>query len=140
MSIRAQWHLAEQLDTAPDADPFDGVLVSSGLSVDLTGSEDEVFAGLRHTLETEQRLAEKGVTCDLKDGGQDCLTCPEYAGDRPNITRAPLCRLGRDQRSIEQRYEELRREPFVDLIDIAEGYMDLGRTETDGELLAAMNP
>ena len=139
MSIQARWRLADQL-TAEAEDPFEGVLTSSGLSVDLSGTEDEVFAGLRGTLETEGRLAQRGITCELKESGVDCLVCSEYAGNRPHITRAPLCRLGRDQRMIEKRYEELRREPFVDLIEIALDYMAMGDTETDGELLAAMNP
>ena len=130
MSIKADWRLAELLDN--DVDPFDHALLTPSLGkVDLSGSEDEVFEALRETLAVEATLYDRQITCDLKDNGQDCLTCPEYAGNRPEVQRAPLCRLGRDQRTIQLRAEELaeeRRRTWRPLITLAEDYIE----ELDG--------
>ncbi len=141
MSVRAQWRLAELLDT-DDGNPFDTVILSAGLRVDLTGTEDEMFRGLRRTLELESRLYGKGITCELKDGGQDCLTCPMYAGDRPEEEREPLCRLGRDQRVIEAQLEGVkadRNAPLIELCAVADEYTEIGHlNEEYGELLCAV--
>lgn len=120
--------------------PFDTLILSSGLTVDLTGTEEEVNAGLRQSLALESSLFNRGVTCDLKDGGQDCLTCPMYVADRAEEARAPLCRLGRDQRVIEKRAEELvtvRRAPLIELADHIDGCMELGHGAYE-ELLEAV--
>ena len=121
MSLKTEWRLNELLLGSDADDPFEDVILSSGLRVDLTGTEDEVFAGLRQSLALEGTLFEQGVTCELKEGGQDCLTCPLYAGDRPEEARAPLCRLGRDQRVMEERCNKLsheRRAPFIELAEV----------------------
>ncbi len=113
MGIQADWRLAE-LEAESD-DPFDTVILTSGLSIDLTAGEDAVYDGLRQTLQIESRLFNRGVTCSLKDGGQDCLTCEEFSREGE---RAALCALGRDQRVIQQRCERLAAErngPFVHL-------------------------
>ena len=134
MSVRSEWRLRELL--FGEDDPFDSVILSSGLSVDLTGSEEELFDGIRQTLELESRLFNHGVTCDLKDAGQDCLTCSEYVADRLEEKRAPLCRLGRDQRVIEERYKEARAEPFMELANVADELSEIGHIEPEyAELL-----
>lgn len=138
MSLKAEWRLAELLGVT-DTNPFDTVILSSGLPVDLTGSEDELFLGLKRTLELESRLFSKGIICDLKDGGQDCLTCPMYAGDRPEETREPLCRLGRDQRVIEERLIVQRDAPLVELGAAVDGWSEMGHIEPEyEELLCAV--
>lgn len=124
-------------------DPFDSVILSSGLHVDLTGSEEEVFAGLKRSLELESKLDRRGVTCELKDGGQDCLTCPMYVADRAEEVRAPLCRLGRDQRLMEKRCNELsavrRDEPFTELAEAVDAFEEIGEIEPEyDELLTAV--
>lgn len=139
MSVRAQWRLSELLG-AGDTNPFDTVILSLGLRVDLAGSEDEVFRGLKRTVELEGRLYDKGVTCELKDSGQDCLTCPMYAGDRPEEDREPLCRLGRDQRVIEEHLAAFKVDnPFAELGAVVEQYTEMGHLEPEyGELLCAV--
>lgn len=138
MTIQAEWRLAELIG---DPDPFAKVILSSGLRVDVQGDEAEVFAGLKQTLHLESTLFNQGVTCDLKDGGQDCLTCPMYVADRLEEPRAPLCRLGRDQRILEDRCNELSRtrdDPFRELVESVEPYMEIGRlTPEYEELLVA---
>lgn len=141
MSIRAEWRLNELLGC--DDDPFSKVILSSGLHVDLTGSEEEIFAGLSRSLELEARLFNRGVTCDLKDGGEDCLTCPMYAADREEEPRAPLCRLGRDQRLLETRCGELTTqrlaEPFAELAEAVDEFAEMAEAPPEyAELLTAV--
>lgn len=106
MSIKAEWRLAE-LDLGSD-DPFDTVILSSGLRVDLRGTEEEITEGLRQSLVMEGKLWERGVTCDLKDEGHDCLTCDVRHID-PDDLLTRLCRLGVDQRHMMERGQELSR-------------------------------
>lgn len=137
MSLKAEWRLAELLGS-DEGNPFDTVILSKGLRVDLAGSEEEIFRGLKRTLELESRLYDGGVTCDLKDGGTDCLTCPMYAGDRPEETREPLCRLGRDQRVIEEHlstFTAKRNAPLVELGNVADEYTEIGHIEPEYEEL-----
>lgn len=139
MSLRAQWRLDELLGVADN--PFDNVILSSGLKVNLDGSEEQVHDGLRQSLELEGRLFDEGITCELKDGGQDCLKCPEYVADRSEEPRAPLCRLGRDQRLIEIRANDLSRArcgPFQEMAASVEGLAELGEIAPEyAELLTA---
>lgn len=138
MSIRADWRLAE-LDASTD-DPFDKVILSTGLQIDLSGDEESLREGLRESLLVEGSLFDRGVTCTLKDGGQDCLTCPSYTANAEQ-TRSKLCRLGRDQRALVLRAEALKDErlgPFMELLAWAEPYAELGYLEDEYvELLAA---
>lgn len=141
MSITAEWRLSELLGC--NDNPFDTVILSSGLHVDLTGSEEDIFAGLKRSLELEGSLDRRGITCELKDGGQDCLTCPMYVADRAEEPRAPLCRLGRDQRLMEDRCNELGAErrvaPFIEIAVAAERFMEIGEIEPEyAELLTAV--
>lgn len=133
--IKADWRLAELIESADD--PFDTMIFSSGLRVDLTGSDDEVFAGLRRSLGLEAALFNKGVVCELKDEGQDCLTCPAFTA-RSDETRAPLCLLGRDQRTIEKEMQA-RREPVRELAGRLDEWTELGHLNDEyAELLTAV--
>ena len=106
MGIRAEWRLAELEADASD-DPFDNVILTTGLTVDLRGGEAAVHDAIRQTLQLESRLFDRGVGCDLKDNGQDCLTCEVFTND-PHEARAPLCVLGRDQHTLLHRAEEMQ--------------------------------
>jgi hypothetical protein len=136
VSVKSEWRLNELL--FGEDDPFDAVILSSGLSVDLTGSDEELFDGIKQTLELESRLFNRGITCHLKDAGQDCVTCGEYVADRSEEKRAPLCRLGRDQRMIEERYKAARAMPYLELADMADELSEIGWIEPEYvELLTA---
>lgn len=140
MSIKSEWRLHELF--AADDNPFDKVILSTGLHVDLSGTEDEIFAGIKRSLDLEGRLFNQGITCDLKDGGQDCLECPMYVADRAEEARAPLCRLGRDQRLLEERSVELRAErivePFAELAEAVDAFAELAEVPSEyAELLTA---
>lgn len=137
MSIRAEWRLNELMGVADD--PFDSVVLSTGLTVDLTGTEEEIHEGLRRSLDLEAQLFNAGVTCELKDGGQDCLTCAMYVADRAEEPRAPLCRLGRDQRIMEikaNERSEARYGPFQELAASVEEFAEIGEIDAEyAELL-----
>lgn len=133
--IKADWRLAELLESADD--PFDTMIFSSGLRVDLTGSDEEVFEGLKRSLSIEGSLYNKGVVCALKDEGQDCLTCPSFTA-RSDETRAPLCLVGRDQRTIEKEIEA-RREPVRELAGRVDEWSEMGHLNDEyAELLTAV--
>lgn len=144
MSVRAEWRLAELLgQTSPENDPFAHVVLSSGLRVDLTGTEDEIFEGLRQSVRLEAGLFNRGITCELKDGGQDCLTCPMYVADRAEEARAPLCRLGRDQRVLENRANamsaEQRLAPVKEMARVGDFCSEMGHLKPQYvELLTAV--
>lgn len=113
--IKAEWRLSE-LDLATD-NPFDTVILTSNLRVDLSGDESEIHRGITRTVELESRLFDRGVTCDLKDDGQDCRTCPAFTADYEE-RRRPLCQLGRDQHLLLSRAEEFkatREKPYLTL-------------------------
>jgi len=120
MGIQADWNLAE-LEKVND-DPFDTMILTTGLTVDLTGGEEAVYDGLRQTLRIEAELFNHDITCELKDGGQDCLTCDLYTTDREE-RRAPLCMLGRDQRKLEQRCSALTAERVRPYAALGESYL-----------------
>ena len=67
---KAEWKLAEAMESA---DPFGDVVYSSGVTLDLTASEEELAHAFVDLLWREGRLLQRGITCELKDGGQDCL-------------------------------------------------------------------
>lgn len=122
---KAVWELAESIDKA---DPFAAVVYSTGIEIDLNASEEELFDLVGKLLHREARLFNRGVTCDLKDGGQDCLHCPEATLD-PNNPKAVLCRLGKDQRTVEDRHHEVitaRRAAIEELVAVASEASELG--------------
>jgi hypothetical protein len=131
VSIKAEWHLSE-LELG-EGDPFDNVILSTGLTVDLTGSEADIYEGLKRTIDLESRLFNRGITCDLKDAGQDCLACPKFTGD-PGESRMPLCRLGRDQRTLIRRADSMRQvkyKPYRVLGGQFQGYAEISDTYAD---------
>lgn len=135
MSIRADWRLSELADLADD--PFDTVVLSSGLAVDLTGSKRDIEQGISRSLQMEQALYSRGVTCEMKEGGQDCLTCPMFT-PRPEEQRARLCLLGRDQRMIEKAHIA-RMAPLRELAQRVEGWSEIGHLDEElSELLTAV--
>lgn len=141
MSVKSEWRLNELLSV--DDDPFDKVILTTGLHVDLSGSEEEIFTGIKRSLKLEGRLFNDGVTCELKDGGQDCLECPLYVADRAEEPRAPLCRLGRDQRLLEVCHGELvakrLAEPFTELAEAADAFAEMAEVSPEyDELLTAV--
>lgn len=137
--VRTEWHLAEL--SSGEADPFAHAVYSVGLDVDLGGSEEELAAALRATLDREGRLWKGGLTCDLKDGGQDCRTCP-LATLETSEPRARLCRLGKDQFAIADRLKVFateRVEARQEVADVADELSEVGHLDADlAELLTAV--
>lgn len=101
---RAEWHLADLAEQ--DEDPFGMMLYTTGIDIDLTSSEDELVAAMQSLWRREQNLSVMGLTCEFKDAGQDCRTCPHATLD-PEEHRSALCRVGKDESTIDARYEEL---------------------------------
>lgn len=139
--VRTEWHLADLTDSEPD--PFSEVVYSAGLTLDLTqASEDELLRHWKGFLRREGRLAGGGVTCDLKqERGMDCLRCPHATLDQADA-RSTLCRLGKDQSSIERRLREIgaaRREPLEELARAVDEMTELGHLDDElAELLTAV--
>lgn len=134
MSIRADWRLSELLDAGDD--PFETIIMSSGLSVDLTGSEADLQDGIKRTLRVEEQLFAKGVTCSMKDEGQDCLTCTHFTARRED-RRSRLCLIGRDQRVIENAHAR-KMAPLRELATLADDLSETGHlAEEYAELLTA---
>jgi hypothetical protein len=133
--IKADWQLASLVETADD--PFETMIYSSGLRVDLTGSEEGIHAALRRSLDLEGHLFNLGVTCPLKDGGQDCLTCTSFT-PRDEEARSRLCVLGRDQRVIEKE-AQARKAPLRELAGRVDEWTELGHLSDEyAELLTAV--
>lgn len=137
-SVKAEWHLA---DLADSDDPFGSVVYSTGLEIDLNGSEGELATAVVQLLKIEGNMASAGLTCTLKDDGQDCLSCPMATLDAAE-PRSVLCRLGKDQCTIEQLCAERTRErtePVQELADIADSAMEMGHLPDDlAELLTSV--
>lgn len=138
MTVKADWRLADLLD---EDDPFADVILTSGLRVNLAGSEEELSEAISATIKREGVLWEQGIVCPLKDAGQDCLTCTKATMD-PNEELSALCRLGRDQQTILQRANKRQREryaPFSELGESLGGLMEIGEPATEySELLEAV--
>jgi hypothetical protein len=85
-----------------NANPIETVSFT-GIELDLTASEEEIGEVFVKLLWREGRLLRGGITCELKDGGQDCLHCPVATLDGAEpLSR--LCRLGKDQSTVEKRF------------------------------------
>jgi hypothetical protein len=111
-----------------DSDPFGNVVYSSGVTLDLTASEEELAHVFTDLLLREGTLLQRGVTCHLKDGGQDCLCCPAATLDATE-TRSVLCRLGKDQSTVEKAYEaqrDARLAPIMELAALASECAEIG--------------
>lgn len=139
MSVKADWHLADLLDKAED--PFEAVIYSSGLQVDLNGSEEELADALGRALKIEGRLDAIGLTCPLKDAGQECLTCRQSSAD-PGVALTRLCEIGKDQQTLVRRMDdqtEQRRAPLKELAASVARFSEMGHLDgAYGELLAAV--
>lgn len=138
--VRTEWHLAELTDSEPD--PFSEVVYSTGLTLDLNAPEDELARTYTRLLMREGHLAKSGLTCELKqERGMDCLRCPQATLDRAEA-RSTLCRLGKDQWTIERRIEELtraRREPLEELAREVDEVTEIGHLDDElAELLTAV--
>lgn len=124
--VKADWRLAELLDDGED--PFEAVIYSSGLQVDVGGSDEELMQALQRALKIEGRLDAIGLTCPLKDSGQDCLTCRQSSGD-PKVALTRLCEVGKDQRTLMQRMDERqveRKRPLIELAAAIESHTEMG--------------
>jgi hypothetical protein len=95
--IKAQWHLA---DVADEPDPFAKVVYSAGLDVDLGGPLTVLVEAWKRLGYREGRMERVGLICELKNSGQDCLTCPMATLDHDDPLNR-LCRLGKDQQTLE---------------------------------------
>lgn len=133
--VKANWHLAELV---ADEDPFSSVTYSTGMTIDLTASEDDLAEQMVRLLMREGRI---GVDCELKDDGQDCLTCRESTQD-PEDPLSRLCRLGKDERTVEIACAEkatLRRGAIAEFIDHVEEMSELDDMDDAlAELLTAV--
>lgn len=140
--IRTEWHLAE---LGAEADPFAMAVYSAGLEIDLNGSEDELVGHLRTLVKREARMDATGLTCGLKDGGQDCRTCP-MATLEAREERSRLCRLGKDEFRVAERLHELGdqrrangREELSEMVTSASEWSEIGHLDSDlAELLTAV--
>jgi hypothetical protein len=138
--VRTEWHLAELTDSEPD--PFSEVVHSVGLKINLNASEDELAQVWARLLKREGRLYRNGLTCELKqDRGMDCLRCPQAKMD-PVEPISTLCRLGKDQSTIERRVNELaaaRRAPLEELAREVDEVSEIGHLDDElAELLTAV--
>lgn len=124
--------------TDDSGDPFGDVAYSAGVVLDLTASEAELETQLRGLIVREGRMDATGLTCDLKDRGQDCLRCQHGTLDAED-PRNRLCRLGKDQqmvvRAIEGRVRD-RKAGLEELIALADEASEVGHLDAElAELL-----
>ena len=137
---KAVWELAESVDKA---DPFAAVVYSTGITLDLTATEDALAELYCDLLLKEGRLDKRGLSCDLKWNGQNCLHCPVAVLD-PNDPMATLCRLGKDQQTVEDRCNELaaaRTAAIAELAAVADEASEIGHMPEELiELLTEAGP
>jgi hypothetical protein len=134
--VRAQWHLAE---LGGDPDPFAKIIYTTGLEIDLTASEDELAAAWVRLGRTEDRMRRAGVVpgCELKDAGQDCLDCPKATLD-PADPLSQLCRLGKDQATVERACQAKTAARLAPLEELAERVGPATEIVADTEELAEL--
>lgn len=133
--VKTEWHLAEL--SSGEADPFADAVYSIGLEVDLGGSEEELSRALKTLVERESRLFNVGMTCDLKDDGQDCRTCPVATLERSE-PRSRLCRLGKDEFAIVDRLKAMST-ARQEVADAADELSEVGHLDAElAELLTAV--
>jgi hypothetical protein len=131
--IRTEWHLAELVTTG---DPFEGTAYS-GVEIRLDGSVAELSINLQRLLDQEEGLFKFGLTCDLKDAGQDCRSCP-MATVNPDERRSALCRLGKDQCALSERIETVHA-PLQEIGEHVGVFMEMGQLDGEyAELLEAV--
>jgi hypothetical protein len=137
---KAEWKLAQAME---NTDPFGAVVYSTGVTLDLTASEEDLANVFVALLRREGRLLQRGITCELKDEGQDCLHCPVATLDS-TYPRSVLCRLGKDESTVEKAYEAKRanrHETVSDLAALADEMSEIGDMPDDLiELLTQVTP
>lgn len=110
----------------------------SGTEIDLAATEGELFETLKALVGREGRLDAAGLTCDLKDAGQDCRTCVMAALDASD-PRLRLCRVGKDERLVAERIETLARARTAATVELAASvgeWSEIGHLDADlAELL-----
>lgn len=94
-AVQADWFTDLTVD---DSDPF--AVEGKGLPVDVSGDVAHLQREIVRLIEKEGRLAERGVTCAIKDREDtSCWACPVFRG-RTSDSIAPLCNLGREQERL----------------------------------------
>jgi hypothetical protein len=134
----ANWQLAEILDQQEN--PLSATILSSGLSLDLDGPEEQLEAAFTELLLKEANMRKSGLSCDLKDNGQQCCTC-QHAQLKPGEAKRRLCRAGRDLETIWSAGERKREKTsgeLLDLVALAEEYSELEPNAEFTELLLSI--
>lgn len=135
--VKASWELAESVD---QADPFSAVVYSTGIEIDLSASEDDLFRLLKRLMYREARLFDKGLTCGLKDGGQNCLHCPAASLDETD-PKSVLCRLGKDEQTVADGCHAARKAAVAELVAFADEASEMGDVPDElVELLTEVGP
>jgi hypothetical protein len=140
VSTQTEWHLTALTGQAA-VDPFAQTAYSTGTVLDLTISEDELFDQLKVLTRREARLYDKvGLSCELKDHGQNCRTCSMATLDT-HEPRSRLCRLGKDQFLVADRCQTLAQErsaSYREIGELASEYSEMGHLGDDlAELLTS---
>lgn len=95
MAVKAQWFVPDLV--GDDGDPLEGGVdvTAAGVELDLRDDPDRLYRVLASTLEREQALYDRGVTCKIKDKHDTvCHACP-YQG-----VKGALCELGLEQERL----------------------------------------
>lgn len=103
MSARADWHtldLEALVAEEGEFDPFSAPVEELGERIDLRDPKDRLTLRISQLLEREMALAQRGVTCPIKDKSDTvCLACPVTQHANFDEPLGMLCRVGRDQES-----------------------------------------
>jgi hypothetical protein len=131
--IKADWRLAELLEI--NNDPFEDVILSSGLTVNLDGTDEELAEAFVALRDRERKIASEGIKCELRESGYNCADCKVAQLQRTH-PMSSLCRMGKDMETVwavHDRRETARREPIQALIELADECSEIGHV--DDELL-----
>lgn len=135
--VRADWRLAEAV---ADVDPFEAVVYTSGVEIDLTAPEEELSVKLTELCRMEIELQQRGITCKLKAAGQNCNSCAHGTLD-PSRRLSRLCRVGKDQETVWTAGEarvEARMGPIRAMAAIADEMSEIGHLDAElAEILVA---
>lgn len=101
MAVRANWHVPST--SARDGDPLAGApqrrVEDVGKPIDLTGPP-KLNERLVELVGAEGALADRGVTCAIKDRADTtCSACPIACVDEIEPIAA-LCRVGKEQERV----------------------------------------
>jgi hypothetical protein len=123
--VRADWRLAEAV---AEVDPFEAVVYTSGVEIDLTAPEAELSAKLMELCALEAELFNRGIKCKLKADGQNCNSCVHGTLD-PARRLSGLCRVGKDQETvwrITSASEDARMGPLREVALVADEMSEIG--------------